>query len=124
MIWREMFSATSFAFVSGLLISLMRSWIFLPIDFCSFPPSFSMLAPLAPIRTPGRPVWMITVTRWGWRMISTSAMSAPLVSSASRMVLRSRRSSCRVAAYSLGSTNHREDQVLLIPSRSPIGLTF
>ena len=60
-----MFSATSFAFVSGRLISLMRSWIFLPIDFCSFPPSFSMLAPLAPISTPGRPVWMITVTRCG-----------------------------------------------------------
>jgi hypothetical protein len=60
---RAMFFATSVACVSGRMTSLMLSLIFFPTSFWSWLPSFSMFEPFAPMSTPGRAVWMITVIR-------------------------------------------------------------
>jgi len=83
-----------------------------------------ILAPLAPITTPGLPVWMMMVIRCGWRMISTSEISAPRVSGEFSIMSRNARSSCSVVAYSRGSTYHFDFQVRLIPSLMPIGFIF
>ena len=56
--------ATSFASSSGRLISLMLTWIALPVIWLSCLRSASTSDPLLPITMPGRAVKMSTVSFW------------------------------------------------------------
>ena len=54
-----MFSATSWASISGLRISTMFTCTSEPVIFPISVRSLSMSAPFLPITTPGRAVWMV-----------------------------------------------------------------
>ena len=84
--------------------------------------SFSMSAPFLPMTTPGRAEWMVTRHFLCGRSITicdTAACLSCFISS-SRILM----SSCSSVPYSVLPAYHRESQVRLMPSRSPIGLTF
>ena len=84
--------------------------------------SFSMSAPFLPITTPGRAEWMVTrhfLCGRSMMIFDTAACLSCFISS-SRILM----SSCSSVPYSALPANQRESQVRLIPSRSPIGLTF
>ena len=84
--------------------------------------SFSMSAPFLPITTPGRAEWTVTRHFLCGRSITifdTAACFSEVISS-----LRILMSSCSSVPYSFLPAYQRESQVRLMPSRSPIGLTF
>ena len=84
--------------------------------------SFSMSAPFLPITTPGRAEWMVTrhfLCGRSITMCETAACLSCFISS-SRILM----SSCSSEPYSLLPAYQRESQVRLMPTRSPIGLTF
>ena len=81
-----------------------------------------MSAPFLPMTTPGRAEWIVTRHFLCGRSITILDTAACLSCfiSASRIVM----SSCSSLPYSLLPAYQRESQVRLMPSRSPIGLTF
>ena len=84
--------------------------------------SFSMSAPFLPITTPGRAEWIVTRHFLCGRSITIFDTAACF--SASCSSLRIFMSSCSSLPYSFLPAYQRESQVRLMPSRSPIGLTF
>src|SRR5919112_6542873 len=115
-------SATRVASTSGLRTSTMLIATSALVMRLTSLRSFSMSAPFLPITTPGRPEWMVTRHfRCGRSMtIFETAACFSCFMRAARMAT----SSCISLAYSPLPANQRESQVLLIPSRKPIGLTF
>ncbi len=115
-------SATSCASSSGLRISTMLMTTSLSVSLATERRSFSMSAPFLPMTTPGRAEWMVTRHFLCGRSITifdTAACLSCFISSA-RILM----SSCSSVPYSLLPAYQRESQVRLMPSRSPIGLTF
>ena len=71
-----MLFATSCALISGRLISSTLIETSESVSRDSSSRSLSTSAPLFPITTPGRPVWIVTTILVGLRSISTSATAA------------------------------------------------
>ena len=84
--------------------------------------SLSMSAPFLPITTPGRAEWMVTRHLRCGRSMTILEIAACF--SAAMRTSRIFMSSWRSLPYSPLLANQRESQVRLMPSRSPIGLTF
>ena len=114
--------ATRCASISGFLTSTMLMCTSELVIEATFLRSFSMSAPFLPMTMPGRAVWMVTRHFLCGRSTITRDTAACFRSSISAS--RIRMSSCRRLPYSVLLANQRESQVLLIPRRSPIGLTF
>ena len=81
-----------------------------------------MSAPFLPMTMPGRAEWMVTRHFLCGRSMTIFDTAACLRSSISD--LRIAMSSWSSLPYSPLLANQRESQVRLMPSRSPIGLTF
>ena len=115
-------SATSVASISGLRTSTMLRCTSESVSAASSRRSFSISAPFLPMRMPGRAVCTVTRHFLCGRSITTLEMPACLRDV--RICSRIFRSSCNSRAYSPREANQRESQVRLMPSLSPIGLTF
>ena len=113
--------ATSFASSSGRLISLMFTWICLPVSRLSSRRSASTSDPLLPITMPGRAVKMSTVSLvWSFfRWID----DRPAWLSLLVMWSRTSRSSSRNLENSR-SVNQLLRHPLRMPRRKPVGLIF
>ena len=114
-------SAISLASTSGLRISTILRLTSLLVTLAMSPRNLSISAPFLPMTTPGRAECNVMRVFFAARSINTREIAAWV-----RRVprnLRSFRSSSSWVPYSLRE-NQRESQVRLIPSRSPIGLTF
>src|SRR5437868_64750 len=114
-------SAISFASISGFRISMILRLTSLFVTLAMSPRSLSMSAPFLPMTTPGRAECKVMRVFFAARSINTFEIAA-WVNRPPRN-LRNFRSSSSWLPYSLRE-NQRESQVRLMPSRSPIGLTF
>ena len=114
--------ATRCESISGFLTSTILMCTSDLVIEATFLRSFSMSAPFLPMTMPGRAVWMVTRHFLCGRSTTTFDTAACFRSfiSAPRM----RTSSCSRSPYSVSFAYQRESQVLLIPRRSPTGLTF
>src|SRR5574341_651451 len=115
------FSATSCASTSGFLISrmLMTTWRLVKASISAL--SLSTSAPLRPMMIPGLEVCRLIRSWFPERSISIRAI--PAWYSLAFTILRTLRSSCSSAAYSLPA-NQREFHDLMYPNRNPTGWTL
>ena len=117
-----MFSATSWAFMSGLRTSTMFRRTFLPTSFSTARRYCSICSPPLPMTMPGRAQCRKTVTTSPLRSISILGTPAPY-----RVFLRYLRifwsSTIRSPTFS-SLAYQRESQSLMTPTRRPWGLTF
>ena len=117
-----MFSATSWAFVSGVRTSTMEMATFLPMSFSTSWRSFSISVPPLPMITPGREQWMKMRT---WALSrSISMVGTPAAYSLFLRYLRILSSSTIRSPTLSGRAYQRESQSLMTPTRRPCGLTF
>ena len=114
-------SAISLASISGLRISTILRLTSLLVTLVRSVRSFSISAPFFPITTPGRAECNVIRVRRAARSMTTRESPAWLRRRCRN--LRKPRSSSSRFPYSLRA-NQRDSQVRLMPSRSPIGLTF